>query len=29
MSKFKPGDKVTPVKAERYGHNHIMKQLVE
>lgn len=28
MNKFKVGDKVTPIKAERYGHNHIMKQLV-
>ena len=28
MNKFKVGDTVTPVKAERYGHNHIMKQLV-
>ena len=28
MRKFKVGDKVTPIKAERYGHNHIMKQLI-
>lgn len=28
MSKFKVGDTVTPIKAERYDNNHIMKQLI-